>query len=145
MSGLGLIAHPDTLASMNNLAMTYSKQGRWKEAEGLFVQVMETGKRVLGQEHPHTLISMNNLASTLRKQDRWKKVEELEVQLIETSFEGARSRESLHLDQHGKSCTYIQFPSQVPSDYAFFQIRRMLCGIFIFNLIWIVTVKNMHE
>jgi len=34
------------------------------------VQVMETRKRVLGQEHPDTLSSMNNLACTLRSQGR---------------------------------------------------------------------------
>ena len=48
---LGL-EHPDTLDSMANLASTYRNQGRWKEAEELFVQVMETSSRVLGVEHP---------------------------------------------------------------------------------------------
>ncbi|KAF1830845.1 hypothetical protein BDW02DRAFT_506598, partial [Decorospora gaudefroyi] len=43
---------------------TYRNQGWWKEAEELEVQVMETRKRVLGEEHPSTLISMNNLAFT---------------------------------------------------------------------------------
>ncbi|KAF2735904.1 hypothetical protein EJ04DRAFT_433983, partial [Polyplosphaeria fusca] len=47
---------------------TYRNQGRWKEAEQLGVQVMETRKRVLGDEHPNTLISMNNLAFTLKEQ-----------------------------------------------------------------------------
>jgi hypothetical protein len=54
--------HPDTLTSMGNLASTYKNQGRWKEAEELNVQMMETRKRVLGQEHPDTLVNMNNLA-----------------------------------------------------------------------------------
>jgi hypothetical protein len=54
--------HPDTLTSIANLASTYRKQGRWKEAEELVVQVMETRKRVLGEEHPDTLTSMGNLA-----------------------------------------------------------------------------------
>jgi hypothetical protein len=61
--------HPDTLASMANLAATYRNQGRWKEAEELEVQVLETRKRVL-TEHPDTLISMHNLASTLQSQAR---------------------------------------------------------------------------
>src|ERR1700722_12918184 len=34
--------HPDTLTSMNNLALTYWNQGRHKEAEVLEVSVMET-------------------------------------------------------------------------------------------------------
>ena len=44
---LGL-EHPDTLTSMANLALTYENQGRWKEAEKLGMQAMETRKRVLG-------------------------------------------------------------------------------------------------
>jgi Tetratricopeptide repeat len=44
--------HPDTLANMASLAYTYRNQGRWTEAEKLFVQVMETSKTVLGPEHP---------------------------------------------------------------------------------------------
>jgi hypothetical protein len=41
--------HPSTLTGMANLASTYRNQGRWKEAEELDVQVMETRKRVLGE------------------------------------------------------------------------------------------------
>ena len=32
--------HPDTLTSMSNLACTYQNQGRWDEAEQLFVDVV---------------------------------------------------------------------------------------------------------
>ncbi|KAF2181187.1 hypothetical protein K469DRAFT_791794, partial [Zopfia rhizophila CBS 207.26] len=39
---------PVTLTSMANLASTYWNQGRWKEAEELDVQVVDTSKRVLG-------------------------------------------------------------------------------------------------
>jgi hypothetical protein len=64
------IEHPDTLASMNNLALTYENQGRWKEAEELGMHVIETKKRVLGIEHPDTLASMSNLALTYSDQGR---------------------------------------------------------------------------
>ena len=77
--------HPDTLTSMDNLASTYRNQGRWTEAEKLFVQVMETRKTVLGPEHPDTLTSMDNLASTYRNQGRWTEAEKLQVQVMETS------------------------------------------------------------
>jgi pentatricopeptide repeat protein len=62
--------HPSTLTSMHNLASTYGNQGRWEEAEKLFVQAMETLKTKLGADHPHTLASMNNLASTYQEQGR---------------------------------------------------------------------------
>jgi hypothetical protein len=76
--------HPSTLISMANLASTYRNQGRWKEAEELEVQVMETREKVLGVEHPSTLTSMANLASTVWNQGRWKEAEELEAQVVET-------------------------------------------------------------
>jgi len=47
---------------MANLASTFCYQGQWKEAMELFLQVVETRKRVLGKEHPDTLTSMANLA-----------------------------------------------------------------------------------
>ena len=79
--------HPDTLASMANLASTYRNQGRWEKAEELEVKVMETSKEVLGLDHPDTLTSMANLASTYSKQGRWKESEELEVKVMEASKE----------------------------------------------------------
>ncbi|RYP24486.1 hypothetical protein DL765_000506 [Monosporascus sp. GIB2] len=75
--------HPDTLSSAANLASTYWKQGRWKEAETLQVQVMEISKKVLGDEHPDTLNNAANLASTYWKQGRWKEAETLHVQVME--------------------------------------------------------------
>lgn len=62
--------HPSTLISKANLASTFSKQGRWKEAEKLEVQVTETTKRVLREEHPDTLTGMANLALTYKNQGR---------------------------------------------------------------------------
>jgi tetratricopeptide (TPR) repeat protein len=62
----------------------YYSEGRWNEAENLFVQVMGTRKRMLGEDHPDTLISMANLASTYKNEGRWKEAEELEVQVMET-------------------------------------------------------------
>ena len=73
---------------MANHASTYRNQGRWKEAEELDVQVMQTRKRRLGEEHPDTLTSMANLASSssssYRNQGHWKEAEELEVQVMQT-------------------------------------------------------------
>ncbi|KIM93182.1 hypothetical protein OIDMADRAFT_138250 [Oidiodendron maius Zn] len=75
------------------LGMCFYSDGRFNEAEGLFVQVMKSTKRELGIEHPSTLTIMNNLASTyqsqanlatiFRNQGRWKEAEDLEVQVME--------------------------------------------------------------
>src|SRR5439155_16763088 len=59
-----LVDHSSVLRAMARLALTYSNQGWWKEAEELQVKVVEIRKRVLGPEHPDTLNGMNNLAST---------------------------------------------------------------------------------
>ncbi|GKT48180.1 nephrocystin-3 [Colletotrichum spaethianum] len=65
------------------LGIIYYDEGRWKEAEELEVQVMETRKRMLGEEHPDTLKSMINLASTYTEQGYWKEAEKLQVQVME--------------------------------------------------------------
>ena len=62
--------HPDTLASMSGLASTYRNQGRWEEAEKLFIQAIEISKTRLGADHPNILASINNLALTYTKQGR---------------------------------------------------------------------------
>ena len=49
--------HPDTLSSIESLAMIYFDQGRWDKAEQLEVQVVDMTKKLLSQEHPATLSS----------------------------------------------------------------------------------------
>ncbi|KAF8535484.1 hypothetical protein BDD12DRAFT_892616 [Trichophaea hybrida] len=75
--------HPHTLASMNDHASMNSNQGRWAEAENLFVQVIETIKSVQ-RENPVTLSSSSNLAVVFSKLGRWTEAEELFVQVMET-------------------------------------------------------------
>ncbi|KAF1969170.1 hypothetical protein BU23DRAFT_477821 [Bimuria novae-zelandiae CBS 107.79] len=55
---------------MANLVSVYRRQGRWKEAEELGEQVMETRKRVQGETHPDTLDSMDDLVFIWKGQDR---------------------------------------------------------------------------
>ena len=76
--------HPDTLTSMANLASTYRNQARWKEAEELFVKVMEARKGVLGQDHPDTLTSLANLAFTWKSQDRLSEAVAMLTQAVNT-------------------------------------------------------------
>ncbi|KAJ5887900.1 P-loop containing nucleoside triphosphate hydrolase protein [Penicillium taxi] len=82
-----LLGHenPKTLDSLSTLGLALILGGKWKDAEELQVQVMDTSKRVLGPEHPDTLTTMANLAVTYRNQGRWKEAEELEVQVLDTS------------------------------------------------------------
>jgi tetratricopeptide (TPR) repeat protein len=54
--------HPDTLASVNNLAIACQEAGRKAEAVRLHEQALAGRVRALGPEHPDTLASRNNLA-----------------------------------------------------------------------------------
>ena len=61
------VEHPDTLMSMNNLAMVLQAQGKYEAAEEMHRQTLELREKVLGPEHPDTLTSMNNLAVGARQ------------------------------------------------------------------------------
>src|SRR2546423_4994648 len=65
--------HPDTFASMNNLASMLRDQGKYEQAEEMHRQTLRVQETVLGKEHPDTLTSMNNLALVLRDQGRRKR------------------------------------------------------------------------
>jgi len=54
--------HPDTLASMHNLALTYQDAGQVEKALPLLEETLKLQRAKLGPDHPHTLRSMNNLA-----------------------------------------------------------------------------------
>ena len=73
------------LISTAMLASVYRRQGRWKEAEELSMQVLEARKKSLGEDHPDTLLSMASLASTLWRQRRWDEAQQLEIQVMEAN------------------------------------------------------------
>lgn len=54
--------HPDTLQTLNNLAVTCWNQKKFGEAEALYLEAWDGFEQALGRHHPHTLNEMNNLA-----------------------------------------------------------------------------------
>jgi serine/threonine protein kinase len=54
--------HPDTLTSMNNLALGYQAAGRLDLALPLLEKTLKLTSAKLGPDHPDTLTCMNNLA-----------------------------------------------------------------------------------
>ena len=52
---------------MNNLAIAYKSQGKYRDAEVLYKQCLDKKKEVLGENHPDTLMTMNNLAEVVLK------------------------------------------------------------------------------
>ncbi|MCP4697503.1 MAG: CHAT domain-containing protein, partial [Gammaproteobacteria bacterium] len=59
------------------LANLYESQGRYGEAEPLFLRTLHISEQVLGKKHPHILISVNNLAELYRVQGRYSEAEPL--------------------------------------------------------------------
>jgi non-specific serine/threonine protein kinase/serine/threonine-protein kinase len=54
--------HPDTLASIGDLATLHVRAGKWEQAEALFGKLLEVRLSSLGEQHPDTLTTMNGLA-----------------------------------------------------------------------------------
>ncbi|RAL07856.1 uncharacterized protein BO97DRAFT_473365 [Aspergillus homomorphus CBS 101889] len=74
----------EALASAAMLAETYSREGRWEEAEQL----------ELGSDHSDTLTSIANLASTYWNQGRWDEAEQLEVQAEQLEVQVLETRKT---------------------------------------------------
>ena len=73
--------HPNTLSSINNLAICYSKTCRRQEALQLIEPLLKVYKRTLGEEHPYTLSLIRGLAicysETGRRQEALQLIEPL--------------------------------------------------------------------
>ena len=59
------VGHSNTLAFVNNLALTLYFQGKIPEAEVLFRRALSGKEQLLGDDHPSTLLSARGLANTL--------------------------------------------------------------------------------
>jgi tetratricopeptide (TPR) repeat protein len=69
--------------SLNNLALLYESQGRYSEAEPLYLQALSLTRRLLGEEHPSVATSLNNLAGLYKSQGRYSKAQSLYLQALE--------------------------------------------------------------
>ncbi|MGY3520144.1 tetratricopeptide repeat protein, partial [Micromonospora sp. PTRAS2] len=57
--------HPQTLASVNNLAYAYQAAGDLGRAISLFEQALTDCRRVLGNDHPQTRVVYGNLRAAM--------------------------------------------------------------------------------
>ncbi|KAH6989834.1 putative kinesin [Ilyonectria destructans] len=109
--------HPDTLASINNLALVLRYQGKYeeaeqinrraldarekyKEAEQIKRRALDASEKVLGREHPSTLTSISNLALVLRYQGKYKEAEQINRRALD-------AREKVLGRQHPDTLTSI--------------------------------------
>lgn len=75
---------PGWLRLFGCYALCLFHEGRYKEAEELFSQSVQTTKELFVEDHWHTLWGMTNLAAMYRQLGRWQEAEELEVRVLET-------------------------------------------------------------
>ena len=54
-------------STLNNLAFLYYDQGRYEEAEPLYLQALEMCKKFLGDKHPNTQKVQENYHTLLDK------------------------------------------------------------------------------
>jgi tetratricopeptide (TPR) repeat protein len=77
-------------AVMSTLAQCYHKQGRSREADGLFERAIGIDQRVLGPDHPNLLYAMRDYAQFLRATKRKKDAKRLEAYIQDHKSESAR-------------------------------------------------------
>lgn len=74
---------PDREKLVQKVGQSLYSDGRYREAEVLFREVLETRRARLGHDHPDTLESLECVVATLWDQGQWKHVEELQLRLLE--------------------------------------------------------------
>ncbi|MCC5643872.1 tetratricopeptide repeat protein [Nostoc sp. CHAB 5824] len=72
----------DVATSLNNLAGLYYFQGRYSEAEPLYIQALALRRQLLGESHPDVAQSLNNLAYLYYFQGRYSEAESLFTQAL---------------------------------------------------------------
>ena len=70
-------------SSLNYLAGLYESQGRYSEAEPLYLQALEISRRSLPEDHPSLATRLNNLAGLYESQGRYSEAEPLYLQAVE--------------------------------------------------------------
>lgn len=71
------LEHPDTLSTMEGLAIVLRHQEKYDEAEQIHQQVLPLRKKILGPKHPDTLSSLDNLTQMLSARESYEEAEEV--------------------------------------------------------------------
>jgi tetratricopeptide (TPR) repeat protein len=69
--------------SLNNLAFLYDNQGKYSEAEPLYLDALEMTKRLFTGDHPDVATILNNLASLYHNQGRYSEAEPFYLDALE--------------------------------------------------------------
>jgi tetratricopeptide (TPR) repeat protein len=77
--------HPDVASILNNLASLYKSQGKYSEAEPLYLDALEMTKRLFTGDHPYVASSLNNLAVLHHNQGKYSEAEPLYLDALAMS------------------------------------------------------------
>ncbi|MFM7715638.1 MAG: tetratricopeptide repeat protein, partial [Microcystis sp.] len=97
----------------NNLANLYYFQGKYAEAEPLYLQSLAINEKQLGAEHPAVATSLNNLASLYRDQGKYAEAEPLYQKAIAICSEKLGEN---HPDTQTVKNNYNLMLSQLPDE-----------------------------
>ena len=121
--------HPDTLITINNLAVLYLSQEKYAEAEPLLKQKLEISQRVLGPEHRETFVGMSNLV--YKSQGRYAEAEPLINQCFETAQQHAGSGTPGHNRDNAETpenCDQSKYTEAEPLGTQVLEISRRVLG-----------------
>ena len=74
--------HPDVATSLSNLASLYASQGRYAEAETLYMRSLAIKEMQLGADHHDVATNLNNLARLYESQGRYGEAEPLYLRAL---------------------------------------------------------------
>ena len=74
--------HLDVANNLNKLALLYKGQGKYEEAESVFLQALELRKKRLREDHLDIASNLNHLALLYKAQKRYKEAESFFLQAL---------------------------------------------------------------
>jgi tetratricopeptide (TPR) repeat protein len=102
---------------VQNLAIVYRYQGRYKEAEQLYERALKGREEQLGPAHPDTLGTVQNLAIVYHYQGRYKEAEQLYERALKGKEEqlGPAHPGTLRTVQNLAICRRLMQPPSPPT------------------------------
>ena len=69
-------------SALHELALLYKDQGKYKEAEPLYLRAVEIKEKALGRNHPDVAEALNDLAVLYRREGKYKEAEPLYLRAL---------------------------------------------------------------
>jgi len=75
------VDHPDTLATVNNMAVVFRRQGQYEKALGLYERALAGREKALGIDHPDTQDTLRGLISLHQSMGQTEQAQTLQARL----------------------------------------------------------------